>query len=223
MTGAEKPKPKPKQAKEGDNDREEEKTKNSSHILFRDSTDPETFHDAVWGGVFNRRRDPSRAPFAVVQAACLEHVKEGVRLAVSAADATATAQQQTRSEKSENSSGKSKIRISVRSGGHSWPAWSVRHDAVLIDLKNFRHVVYDEDTKVVTCSPSLTGEELNTYLANVDGGRMFVGGHCPDIGLGGFLLQGGMGWNCKVCIVTCAWKRKGCCLFRGCGCGCGCG
>ena len=26
----------------------------------------------------------------------------------------------------------------------------------------------------------------------------FAGGHCPDVGLGGFLLQGGMGWNCKV-------------------------
>jgi FAD/FMN-containing dehydrogenase len=26
---------------------------------------------------------------------------------------------------------------------------------------------------------------------------MFAGGHCPDVGLGGFLLQGGMGWNCK--------------------------
>ncbi|KAK4539200.1 hypothetical protein LTR36_001158 [Oleoguttula mirabilis] len=28
-------------------------------------------------------------------------------------------------------------------------------------------------------------------------GYMFPGGHCPDVGLGGFLLQGGMGWNCK--------------------------
>jgi FAD/FMN-containing dehydrogenase len=27
---------------------------------------------------------------------------------------------------------------------------------------------------------------------------MFPGGHCPDVGLGGFVLQGGMGWNCKV-------------------------
>ena len=27
---------------------------------------------------------------------------------------------------------------------------------------------------------------------------MFPGGHCPDVGLGGFLLQGGMGWNCRV-------------------------
>ena len=32
-------------------------------------------------------------------------------------------------------------------------------------------------------------------------GFMFPGGHCPDVGLGGFLLQGGMGWNCKASIA----------------------
>ncbi len=49
------------------------------------------------------------------------------------------------------------------------------------------------------CSPAVTGRELNEYLAKgKGGGRFFAGGHCPDVGLGGFLLQGGMGWNCKV-------------------------
>jgi hypothetical protein len=24
-----------------------------------------------------------------------------------------------------------------------------------------------------------------------------AGGHCPTVGIGGFLLQGGMGWNCR--------------------------
>ncbi|KAH8162390.1 hypothetical protein CIB48_g5853 [Xylaria polymorpha] len=50
-------------------------------------------------------------------------------------------------------------------------------------------------TKIVSCSPSATGEMLNGFLRGQ--GRMFAGGHCPDVGLGGFLLQGGMGWNCK--------------------------
>ena len=27
-------------------------------------------------------------------------------------------------------------------------------------------------------------------------GRFFPGGHCPTVGIGGFLLQGGQGWNC---------------------------
>ncbi|KAI0469056.1 FAD-binding domain-containing protein [Xylaria cf. heliscus] len=144
----------------------------ASHILTRDATDPAAFHEAVWGRVFNCRRDTSRVPRAVVRASSVAHVRDAVELA---------AQLQ--------------CRVAVRSGGHSWAAWSVRHDAVLLDLAGLTHVTYDDRTKIVSCSPSATGEMLNNFLESE--GRMFAGGHCPDVGLGGFLLQGGMGWNCK--------------------------
>ena len=36
---------------------------------------------------------------------------------------------------------------------------------------------------------------LAPYLA--ERGRFFVGGHCPTVGVGGFLLQGGQGWNAR--------------------------
>jgi FAD/FMN-containing dehydrogenase len=86
----------------------------------------------------------------------------------------------------------------------------VRDDAILLDLQDLdavddrpgrnKRIQYDEASKVVACSPSVTGKELNEFLMHVDSGkgRFFAGGHCPDVGLGGFLLQGGMGWNCKV-------------------------
>ena len=90
-------------------------------------------------------------------------------------------------------------RVSVRSGGHSWAAWSVRHDAVLIDLGKYHHLSLDEKSKILEASPSTTGRVLNAYLA--ERGYVFCGGHCPDVGIGGFLLQGGMGWNCKVCSL----------------------
>ncbi|KAI1116398.1 FAD-binding domain-containing protein [Nemania sp. NC0429] len=144
----------------------------ATHILTRDATDLSVFSEAVWGRVFNRRRDRSRVPRAVVHASCVAHVREAVGLA-----------------------GRQGCRVSVRSGGHSWAAWSVRQDAVLVDLGGLRHVTYDEGTRVVSCSPSVTGEQLNRFLEAE--GRMFAGGHCPDVGLGGFLLQGGMGWNSK--------------------------
>ncbi|KAI1129380.1 FAD binding domain protein [Nemania abortiva] len=143
-----------------------------ARILERDAADPEAFAEAVWGRVFNRKRDTSRVPRAVVQASCVAHVKEAVELAA-----------------------REKCRVSVRSGGHSWAAWSVRQDAVLVDLGNMRHMEYDKRTRIVSCSPSATGEMVNEFLRGE--GRMFAGGHCPDVGLGGFLLQGGMGWNCK--------------------------
>lgn len=36
---------------------------------------------------------------------------------------------------------------------------------------------------------------LNKALGHL--GLMFNGGHCPDVGIGGFLLQGGQGWCCR--------------------------
>ncbi|KAI0022852.1 FAD binding domain protein [Xylariomycetidae sp. FL0641] len=130
------------------------------------------FQEAVWGRVFNGRRDLSRVPRAVVQASTAAHVRAAVELA-----------------------GREGCRVSVRSGGHSWAGWSVRQDALLIDLGNLKDISYDEETKIVSCSPSTTGSDLNEFLGTKD--RLFAGGHCPDVGLGGFLLQGGMGWNCK--------------------------
>jgi FAD/FMN-containing dehydrogenase len=48
---------------------------------------------------------------------------------------------------------------------------------------------------IATVSPSTTGKMLNEVLS--PHGLMFNGGHCPDVGVGGFLLQGGQGWCCR--------------------------
>ncbi|KAK6207098.1 hypothetical protein LQW54_007527 [Pestalotiopsis sp. IQ-011] len=147
-------------------------TSNALPIVYRDSTDPKDFHEAAWGRVFNERRDLTRRPKAVVRATTTAHVKGAVETAI-----------------------KENARVSVRSGGHSWAGWSVRDEAILIDLGSLRELDYNEETHIVSCSPSFTGHIINAFLN--EKGRMFAGGHCPDVGLGGFLLQGGMGWNCK--------------------------
>lgn len=138
-------------------------------IIWKDSI---AYEHARVGRVFNHRR-PSRYPLAVVEATTEAHIVEAVRLA--------------------NQLG---CRVSVRSGGHSWAAWSVRDDAILIDLGKFFHFQLDDETGILQASPSMTGRMVNRLLD--PHGRMFPGGHCPDVALGGFLLQGGMGWNCKV-------------------------
>ena len=140
-----------------------------SSIIFRN--DPK-YEDARVGRVFNQRR-PDRYPHGIVEATCVEDVVKAVGFA-----------------KEMN------LRVSVRSGGHSWAAWSVRDNAILIDLGNLKRVELDESTNIAKVSPSTTGRVLNKFLATK--GKMFGGGHCPDVGLGGFLLQGGMGWNCAV-------------------------
>jgi FAD/FMN-containing dehydrogenase len=84
----------------------------------------------------------------------------------------------------------------VRSGGHSWAQWSVRDDALVLDLAGLRELSYDPATGIATASPAIQGGlELDPFLAKHD--RFFGGGHCPTVGIGGFLLQGGQGWNAR--------------------------
>jgi FAD/FMN-containing dehydrogenase len=123
-------------------------------------------------GVFNARR-ADRWPAAVLRAESEADVVAGVRLA-----------------RAEGWS------VSVRAGGHSWAAWSVRDDALLIDLGRLRDVEYDPATGIASVHPAVRGGlELDPVLAAH--GRAFPGGHCASVGLGGFLLQGGQGWNSR--------------------------
>jgi FAD/FMN-containing dehydrogenase len=122
--------------------------------------------------IFNGRR-PGRYPAAVLEAADAQDVIAGVRLAADHG-----------------------LKVSVRSGGHSWAAWSLRDDALLIDLGRMRELGYDPATGVATAAPAVKGgAELTPFLTSH--GRVFPGGHCPSVGLGGFLLQGGQGWNSR--------------------------
>jgi FAD/FMN-containing dehydrogenase len=130
------------------------------------------FHQAAVGPIFNARK-PEREPAAVLFAESADDVAAGVRLARERG-----------------------WQVSVRSGGHSWAGWSVRDDALLIDLGRLRELSFDAATGVVTASPGTRGgAELVPYLASL--GRTFTGGHCASVGIGGFLLQGGQGWNSR--------------------------
>jgi len=130
------------------------------------------FEEARVDRIFNRRL-PDRQPAAVVRPRTEAEVVDAVR----------TARERG-------------WQVAVRSGGHSWAQWSIREDALVIDLADLQHLEYDEATGIATASPSTKGGgELSPYLA--ERGRFFVGGHCPTVGIGGFLLQGGQGWNAR--------------------------
>lgn len=130
------------------------------------------FGEAARSRIFNARQ-PARQPAAVLRAASEADVAAGVRLA--------------RAEG---------LKVAVRAGGHSWPAWSLRDDTLLIDLAAFTAMSYHDETGIVTAGPAVRGGlDLDPFLAARN--RFFAGGHCPTVGIGGFLLQGGMGWNCR--------------------------
>ena len=122
------------------------------------------FEDAAVGRVFNGRL-PDRRPAAVLEASSEQDVVEGVRLARERG-----------------------WQVAVRSGGHSWAAWGLRRGALLIDLGGLRELDWDPEAELLRASPSMTGADLAPYLAAR--GRIFPGGHCPTVGLGGFLLAG---------------------------------
>lgn len=118
----------------------------ASSVVWRDSPD---YEEARIGRVFNNRR-PDRYPRGVVQPTTAAGVADAVKLA--------------------NQLG---LRVSVRSGGHSWAAWSVRDDALLIDLGELKYLELNEASGTLKVSPSTTGRVLNEYLGLK--GKMFAG------------------------------------------------
>jgi FAD/FMN-containing dehydrogenase len=138
-------------------------------VLGRDEAGFET---ARVDRIFNRRLT-DRQPAAVVRPTTEAEVVEAVRLARHHG-----------------------WQVAVRSGGHSWAQWSVRSDALVIDLGGLTDVSYDESSGIASAGPAVKGgAELGPFLESR--GRFFPGGHCPTVGIGGFLLQGGQGWNAR--------------------------
>ena len=87
------------------------------------------------------------------------------------------------------------LKIAVRSGGHSWSANFVRDGGMLLDLSRMNSYSVDRDAGTAAVQPGVKGTELNRALREHH--LFFPTGHCMTVGLGGFLLQGGFGWNSR--------------------------
>ena len=129
--------------------------------------------DAIWNAY-----KPERYPAAIVLAHTAQDVAEAVRYAVDRG-----------------------LRVKARSGGHSWTASSVRDGALLIDLSRLTNISFDHSTGIAAVEPGVKGRELDDVLASH--GLFFPSGHCPTVGLGGFLLQGGWGWLSRLIGPAC--------------------
>jgi FAD/FMN-containing dehydrogenase len=88
------------------------------------------------------------------------------------------------------------LRIAVRSGGHSWAGNHVRDGGLLLDLSRMGSFEIDAQAMRASVQPAVKGNALDAALARK--GLFFPAGHCPGVGLGGYLLQGGYGWNGRV-------------------------
>src|ERR1700740_946100 len=91
--------------------------------------------------------------------------------------------------------------VGVRSGGHSWVASHLRDGGLLLDVSRLDHCTVDPDRMIANVGP---GKVASVFAAELDGqGLFFPSGHCEGICLGGYLLQGGYGWDTPVLGPAC--------------------
>lgn len=127
--------------------------------------------------VWNQRL-PDRFPDLVVQAASDRDVQHAVRHAVGTG-----------------------LRIGVRSGGHSWSANHVRDGGMLLDVSRLDDIAIDAEAHTAIVGPGVKGDQL---CARLEAGDLFFpAGHCRGVAVGGYLLQGGYGWNGRVLGPAC--------------------
>jgi FAD/FMN-containing dehydrogenase len=133
------------------------------------------------GSVWNARK-PARYPPAIVMAESESDVVAAVQLAKAKG-----------------------WQVGVRSTGHSWVAPHTRDNALLINLSRIQDIAVDTESNVVSVTPAVQGQVLGKALR--DKQLMFPTGHCYGVGLGGYVLSGGHGWNSRLWGPACASLR----------------
>lgn len=142
--------------------------------FFRDA---QGYEAARQGSVWHQRV-PDRFPEVIVQAADADDIK--------AALAYARAQG---------------LKVNIKSGGHSFAASHLRDGSLLLDVGRLDHASIDAENMTAVAGPGKGGSLL---MADLQAQNLFFpGGHCKGVCLGGYLLQGGYGWNSRVYGPAC--------------------
>ncbi len=93
------------------------------------------------------------------------------------------------------------LRVGVRSGGHSWAGNHVRDGGLLLDVSRLDDCTVDVERMTAVVGPGKGGSVLAAELESA--GLFFPTGHCKGVCIGGYLLQGGYGWNSRVLGPAC--------------------
>lgn len=121
---------------------------------------------AIW----NKRLDKARSPDAVVSPRSAEGVAAAIHFAAAHG-----------------------LQVSPRGSGHHYEAAALRDGGLLLDLGGLDFIEIDGDARIARIGAGVRGGELSEWLA--ERGFAFPVGHCADVGLSGYLLAGGFGWN----------------------------
>ncbi|MEE6177990.1 FAD-binding oxidoreductase [Mycobacterium sp. 050134] len=135
-------------------------------------------YEAARRGTVWHQRVPERYPEVIVQAVDSADIVAGLRYAKANGH-----------------------KVSIVSGGHSFAASHLRDGAVLLDVSRLDHATIDAEKRTAVVGPGKGGSLL---MADLEAhGLFFPGGHCKGVCVGGYLLQGGYGWNSRVFGPAC--------------------
>lgn len=88
------------------------------------------------------------------------------------------------------------LKVTTRSGGHSWSSAHIRDNCLLIDMSRMQTVEVDEASQTLWTNPGVIGSVLNATLKPY--GLIVPTAHHPSPGIGGFCMNGGFGWNSRL-------------------------
>lgn len=135
------------------------------------------YEEARRGSSFNANT-PARFPEVIVQANTDADVTNAIKLAKA-----------------------KQWKVGIKSGGHSWAANHLRDGGMLLDVSRLNAVEIDKPNLRAIVGPGVKGHEADVAFKNQ--GLFFPAGHCKGVCLGGYLLQGGFGWNSRVFGPAC--------------------
>lgn len=138
----------------------------------------ETGFDAALLNTSFNAQDPGRRPDLIVQA---NHADDVIAAVIRARDAGQ--------------------KIGICSGGHSWAQNHIRDGGMMLDLSRLNQIEIDADAQTAVIGPGCLAGELNAALAKHK--LFFPVAHAYTVGMGGFLLQGGFGWNSRASGLAC--------------------
>jgi hypothetical protein len=90
--------------------------------------------------------------------------------------------------------------FAIRGGGHSYAGYSTSHGLV-IDMALMNEIALAPETGIATIGAGAINASV--YAALDEAGRTITHGRCPTVGIAGYLLGGGIGFNMRRYGMAC--------------------